>query len=271
MQIQEATKTDKPAADAAPPARITFDGTREIRRAMVAARTSMGNRDDDDPRWNPSCRLTARPGATEIEILATDGQCASRVRVAARRTRRDEALDVPLKTALVRAIARTRAAVLTIETDGETTRVIGSDGADERFAATNALQASTIRRPLDRPRTGAVVRDMPRTAALRALRAMPPQKGRICRMSIGPNGVRAWATNADLVGPDYAADAKLAAHAERCHEEVVFGIDRSILTAALRTMTGTTLSLHVEAHNQPIVLSAKDGRETVAIATRRLG
>ena len=237
---------------------------------MAAARTTIGNRDDDNPRWSPSCRLTARPGASEVEILATDGQRALRARVAATRTRRDEALDVPLKTALVRTIARTRASVVTIETDGETTRVIGNDGTDERFAATDALQASTIRRALDRPRNGAAAPRMRRTAALQALRAMPAQAEGICRVSIGPRGVRAWATNASLVGPDYAPDATLAEDAEGCDKEIVFGIERSMLTAALRTMTGKAVAMHVQAHDTPIALTSDDGRETVAIATKRL-
>ena len=111
---------------------------------------------------------------------------------------------------------------------------------------------------------------MPRAKGRQALRAMPAQTGRICRVSIGPNGVRAWATNATLVGPEYDAEAELAARAERCDEEIVFGIDRAMLTAALRTMTGSTVTLHVEALDQPIVLTSDDGRESVAIATKRL-
>ena len=270
MQIQGATSTVEPPAEANALARVTFHGTREIRRAMTAARAAMNNEGDGYPRYGPSCRLTARPGASEVEILATDGHRVLCTRVAAERTRRDEALDVPLKTAAVRAIDRTKAAVLTIETDGKTTRIIGSNGTDERFAATDALTADTIRRPLERPRTGAVAHKIPRTAALRAVRAMPAQTGRICRMSIGPHGVRVWATSANAVGPDYAPDATLAAHAERCEKEIVFGIDRSILTASLRTMTRRTVTLHVEAYDMPIVLTSDDGPESVAISTQRL-
>ena len=270
MEIQTATRTKTPAPESAPSARITFAGAREIQRTMVAARTTMGNQDDEDPRWGPSCRLTARPGASEVEILATDGDRALLARVAAKRTRRNEALDVPLKTAAVRAIAGTKAAVLTIETDGKKIRIVDSNGADKRFEATNALQASTIRRPLERPRTGAVAQKIPRTAALRAVRAMPKQSQRICRVSISRHGVQVWASNAGLVGPNYRPDATLAERAERCEQEIVFGIDRSMLTAALRTMKGKTVTLHIEAHNMPVVLTSEDARETVAISTKRL-
>ena len=43
-----------------------------------------------------------------------------------------------------------------------------------------------------------------------------------------------------------------------------------MLTAAVRTMTGRTVSLHVETHDLPIVLTSNEGRESVAIATKWL-
>ena len=270
MQIQAATSTEKASEEANALARITFHGTRDIRRAMTAARTTMGNQETDDPRWNPSCRLIAHPGAVEVEILATDGQRALLAVVAAERGGSDEPLDVPLKTAAVRAIAASKATFLTIETDGRTSRVFDDNGADERLEATSALQAKTIRRPLERVQTGAMARKIPRTAALHAMRAMPKQSQRICRVSISRHGVQVWATNADLVGPNYEADAKLATRAERCDEEIVFGVDRSMLTAALRTMTSRMVTLHVESKDMPIVLTGEEARETVAISTKRL-
>ena len=214
-------------------------------------------------------RLTARPGASEVEILATDGQRALRARVAAERTRRDEALDIALKTNAVRAMARTKSSVLTIETDGKTNRIVGSHGAEQRFGAATALQTSAIRRPLDRPRTGAVARKMPRTAALRALRAMPAQRDRIRRVSICRTACRPGDQRRSG-GSGLRGRCEAGRTGRALRRGIVFGIDRSMLTAALRTMTGRTVTLHVEAHDRPIVLTSEDGRETVAIATKRL-
>ena len=270
MQTQNSTNTKPRPADTDGVARVRFQDTRPIRRAMAAARTTMGN-NDDNTRWGPSCRLIAHAGRDGIEVLATDDDDrAIRVRVDAERNHRNKPLDAPLKTDAVRAIKLTKSSVLTMEWDGETMRIIESNGTEKRFGAGNALQASAIQRVLDAPYTGPVAPEVPRTSALRALRAMPAQNGRICRMSISEQGLKAWASDCTLVGPNYPADALLAAGVARGESEIVFGIYRSMLTAALRTMTDKTVSLAVQAHDRPILLTSNDGRETVAISTKRL-
>ena len=270
MQTQSSTNTKLRPAETNVATRVRFQDTRRIRRAMAAARTTMGN-GDDSTRWGPSCRLLAHAGRDEIEVLATDdNDRAIRVLVDAERNNRNEPLDAPLKTDAVRTIKLTKSSVLTMEWDGETMRIIESNGTEKTFGAGNALQASAIQRVLNAPYTGPVAPDVPRTSALRALRTMAAQNGRICRMSISEEGLKAWASDCTLVGPNYPADTVLAARVTRGDSEIVFGIDRSMLTAALRTMTARTLSLAVQAHDKPILLTSNDGRETMAIATKRL-
>ena len=271
METQDVTERNTTADTFAEYDHVSFGGTREIRRAMAAARTVMGKSDGAD-RWSPSCRLVGHPGRHEVEVLATDGDRAMRMRVAAERSRDDEMFDEPLHGDAVRAMARTTTPVLTITATGDALVITERDGTERRFPNGIALHAASFARILDTTPSGAVAPDVTRTTALRALRAMPPQSERekVCRMSISRHGLKAWASACRLVGPDYHADAELAYTVARCPEEIVFGIERRLLTDALRSMTAGKVSLYVETPDKPVRISSSDGSETMLIAARRL-
>ena len=271
METQDVTEQHTTANAFAERDHVTFDGTREIRRAMAAARTIMGKSDGAD-RWSPSCRLVGHPERREVEVLATDGNRAMRMRVAAERSRPGDVFDQPLHGDAVRAIARTTTPVLTVTASGNTLVITESNGTERRFPNGISLDTTSFGRVLDTAPSGAVAPNVTRTAALRALRAMPPQPERekVCRMSISRHGLKAWASATRLVGPEYRADAVLAVPVARCPEEIVFGIERRLLTNALRTMTAGSVSLCVEAPEKPIRISSNNGRETMVIAAERL-
>ena len=251
---------------------MTFHGTREIRRAMAAARTIMGKSNGAD-RWSPSCRLVGLAGRREVEVLATDSHRAMRTRVAAERSRPDDVFDQPLHGDAVRAMARTTTPVLTISAIGDAPVITESDGAERSLPQGVSLQKATFARVVATPVNGAVAPNVMRTAAVQALRAMPPQPERetVCRMSISRQGLKAWASASRLVGPGYRADAELAVPVARCAEEIVFGVERRLLTDALRTMAAKSVSRYVEAPDKPIRISSNDGHERMVIAARRLG
>ena len=271
METQDVTERHTTANAFAERDHVTFGGTREIRRAMAAARTIMRKSDGAD-RWSPSCRLVGLAGQREVEVLATDGDRAMRMRVAAERSRPGEVFDEPLHGDAVRAMARTMTPVLTITATGDALVITESNGTERRFPQGVSLQRSAFARILDSPVNGAVATSVMRTAAVRALRAMPPQPEteKVCRMSISRQGLKAWATACTLVGPDYHADAELAYSVAHCPEEIVFGIERRLLTDALRSMTARNVSLHVETPDKPVRISSSDGSETMLIAARRL-
>ena len=190
METQDVTERNTTADTFAEYDHVSFGGTREIRRAMAAARTVMGKSDGAD-RWSPSCRLVGHPGRHEVEVLATDGDRAMRMRVAAERSRDDEMFDEPLHGDAVRAMARTTTPVLTITATGDALVITERDGTERRFPNGIALHAASFARILDTTPSGAVAPDVTRTTALRALRAMPPQSERekVCRMSISRHGL----------------------------------------------------------------------------------
>ena len=271
METQDVTEQHTTANAFAECDHVTFGGTRAIRRAMAAARAIIGKSNSDD-RWSPSCRLVGHPGRREVEVLTTDGNRAMRMRVAAERSRPDEMFDEPLHGDAVRAMARTTTPVLTITATGNGLVITESNGTTRGFPNGVSLETAAFARLLDTTESGAVAPNVTRTAALRALRAMPPQPERekVCRMSISRHGLKAWASATRLVGPEYRADAVLAVPVARCPEEIVFGIERRLLTNALRTMTAGSVSLCVEAPEKPIRISSNNGRETMVIAAQRL-
>ena len=271
MKTQDVTERHTTANAFAERDHVTFGGTREIRRAMAAARTIMGKSDGAD-RWSPSCRLVGHPERHEVEVLATDGNRAMRMRVAAERSRPGDMFDEPLHGDAVRAMARTTTPVLTITATRDALVITESNGTERRFPQGVSLQRSAFARILDSPVNGAVATSVMRTAAVRALHAMPPQPEteKVCRMSISRQGLKAWASACTLVGPDYHADAELAVPVACCPEEIVFGIERRLLTDALRSMTAGKVSLHVETPDKPVRISSSDGSETMLIAARQL-
>ena len=271
METQDVTERHTTANAFAERDHVTFGGTREIRRAMAAARTIMGKSDGAD-RWSPSCRLVGHPERHEVEVLATDGNRAMRMRVAAERSRPGDMFDEPLHGDAVRAMARTTTPVLTVTATGDALVITEGNGTERRFPKGISLDTASFARVLDTTPSGAVAPNVTRTAALRALRAMPPQPERekVCRMSISRHGLKAWTSASRLVGAEYRADAELAVPVARCPEEIVFGIGRRLLTDALRTMTAGSVSLCVETAEKPIRISSNNGRETMVIAAQRL-
>ncbi len=272
MQTQDATEQYTATNAFGECDHVTFGGTHEIRRAMAAARTIMGKPDGAD-RWSPSCRLVGLPERHEVEVLATDGNRTMRMRVAAERSRDDEVFDEPLHGDAVRALSRTTTPVLTITATGDALVITDRVGAQRRFPKGVALQRTAFARILDTPPNAAIAPDVMRTAALRALHAMPPQREgeKVCRMSVSRHGLKAWANASTLVGPEYRADVELAVPVASCPEEIVFGIEHRLLIDALRTMTAGSVSLRVEAPDKPIRISSNDGLETMVIAAQRLG
>lgn len=270
MRTQETAGRRTQRAQAAPVERIRFPDAGELRRAMTTARTAMSI-NLDDPRHGSSCRLYANAGSRLVQLLATDGEVAVRVRILTGPTRRTEPLDVALASEAVRAMAKRGTRTEALEIEETATAVIGADGGRQEFAMPCALQAETLLRVFE-PRDGRPVAPrIERARAARALTGMPEAHGGICRIAIGPDGLRAWASSCRLIGPDYAADAVLADETDRASEEIVLGLYRNRLAGILRSMSSKEVAMLVDSHDRPVLLFGDGGRETAAVATKRLG
>ena len=145
METQDVTERHTTANAFAERDHVTFGGTREIRRTMAAARTIMGKSDGAD-RWSPSCRLVGHPERHEVEVLATDGNRAMRMRVAAERSRPGDMFDEPLHGDAVRAMARTTTPVLTVTATGDALVITEGNGTERRFP--KAVRAGAHHRAL---------------------------------------------------------------------------------------------------------------------------
>ena len=90
-----------------------------------------------------------------------------------------------------------------------------------------------------------------RTKALRALRQMPRQNKAdhdVCRLAIGPKGLRASPTKAHEITPNDGPGVTLATNVAKCSEEIVFGTERRRLIDMLRTMQNHGLSMQIAEH-----------------------
>ncbi len=266
-------ETTDTAPEPAPASQLIFRGLRGIRRAMAAARTIL--KDATGPRTD--CRLISRAGQDGATLLATCGHRMMFFRIPADKSGPGHEFDAPLPLEAVRGVtSRKGGATLRIETAPSRGVTLTYDGAgtpDQAFPESAALQACSFERVLrDLPAATATAR-IRRTEALRALRGLPAQSRFVpaCRLSIGPGGLKVWATNAALVGPGCPPDAVLAPAAEGdLAEETVFGLDRGHLAGALRTMAGATLSVFVADPSRPVRIASADETEQYVIAAARL-
>ena len=259
---------------------ITFPARNEIRHAMIAAR-AMGAAQPMErySRRRGQCRVTANGNAKGINILFTDGRRLGSVQVAGTVTPAKAIVDEALTPNAVRYLLEASGPEIRIEIgDGDENRSAIKDGSRNeepaRFDQEDGFDAKSYTDVLGNTGNGAAIAcNVPRTAALRALREMQKQEGQyaICRLSLQKDGLHAWATDAKLVRPNHAPDAVLArGSVARFEEEIVFGIYRRNLDDTLRTMGGRSIDILVQAPDNPVHLVGTDGREHFVLSTKRL-
>ena len=258
---------------------ITFPARNGIHNAMIAARTMGAATPKYRNGVRGQCRITANGSTDGINILFTDGNRLGRVQVAGTVTPPKTTIDEPLTPEAVRSLVQASGPEVRIGIgeDKESRVVIDDGGSGEapvKFPQGYGFDAKNYARVLDEIEKGAaVVCNISRTAALRALREMPRQDGAnaVCRLSLRKDGLRAWATDAGLVGPGYPAEAVLATGGvARFEEEIVFGMYRRILSDTLRTMKARKIDILVQARDKPVQLIGTDGREHFVLTTKRL-
>ena len=250
--------------------RITFESTRELKRAMKAARSIVGKGSDKYVCLR-GCRLYAPAGHTQVQVLATDGRRMTRVRVDASRRRADRMLDHALHAEAVRQLAHTKAATVRIEPDADGTRV--SEGGETApwtlHPPAKAHSVATFEQVLSdvHPKASAT---LVRSRAVAAMRRMPPQsRGAACRLELGPQGVRAWASESAEPGDLLAGEIEIAGQVEGA-TPIVIGVIRDELAATLRTLTAARATLSVEGPNRALQLVTDDGLQTALLASARL-
>ena len=266
-----ATNETRTGRRTAPARGVHVSGRAELRPAMRAARTVMSLK-AVGTHAEPTCRLVAREAQRDLEVLATNGEVALRTYIDSWPQGTSRRLDVAIDKALVRELAETKAEMIAIEqAPGGLRLSVDDEPPQHRTAADKAIDTATLDRILKTNEAGATALGIGRHNALRALRAMPREPGPVCRLRIGPEGLDAWATTCEAIGPDYEPEARLASTTRQCKEAIVIGVSRKALTAMLGALHGRALCVTIESYNKPIQLRTNDGRQTAVIAAKRLG
>lgn len=92
----------------------------------------------------------------------------------------------------------------------------------------------------------------------------------VCRLAIGPKGLRAWPTKAHEITPDDGPGVTLATNVAKCSEEIVFGTERCRLIDTLLTMQNHGLSMQVPSPSTAICIAGNGGDERFLIMPSRL-
>ena len=254
------------------PERITFQNNREIRRAMIAVQAIMKNRHWEPERCETGCRMAAEADSDEILVFATDGNRACRIQVNAKRERPDQTFSEAIPIDAVRSIAKGKAHTLILKASKDYVELSDDDSGPWTMHLNGVVwQRPTFDRILNTDTEGGPIgENIPRRAMLRALRAMPKQSQPLCRLSIGPDGIKAWATDSKHVGDNYAPDATLSGRVTGSGTTTVLAISRKDLTDTVRTMTRHEVRIKVRRWDTPISVSSMDERERFILATKRM-
>ena len=170
---------------AAPDGELVFANVARLKKAMKAARTVLRTH-EPSARADAACRVISRKGQHTAEIMATDGHRLCVVDVTPiRESSIEQEFDVAMPLEAVRTIANAR----------QTTMVrIGrnGDGCVVAFGRED-------NRIIEQEPPYAAVAEMPRTEALKTLRASAPTGDEynpdgICRFEIAQDGLRVWPT-----------------------------------------------------------------------------
>ena len=261
-----------------PPPHILLQTRRAVgamRRAMLAVR-AIGRKAD---AFNCLLRHTGpKQAGRSLEVLSTDG-----LRLMAFRVQTDGAADTPkldhgISKEAMRLLANLPASTeaIGIVTDGDSVLIstTPAEGPWRKFEVPEKVAGKVydnVFKDFERNSRGCVATTvLDRKRALEAVRNMPWHGRPLYRFVLGPGGLNGWSTTAEKVGPLFPADAVLSTEADGCGEPMTFGLERSSLTDALRTMSGKTLSLTMIETGRPVYLVSTDGRERYLIQTVHL-